>query len=71
MFDVRFNHITAERQKELGDNMPVLWHEDVMMFAVWDNSTSGHFMGYAYFDFYPREGKYTHAGHYSLQPVSI
>lgn len=47
------------------------WHEDVTMFSAWDVDAgpSPAFLGYAYFDFYPREGKFTHAGHYTLQKV--
>lgn len=71
IFATRFQLITTEDQGELiGSGQvpegPLVWHEDVMMFSVWDGDTE-EFMGYAYFDFYPREGKYTHVGHYSLQ----
>lgn len=71
IFATRFELVTPEDQSELigSDqipNGPLVWHEDVMMFSVWDGDTE-EFMGYAYFDFYPREGKYTHVGHYSLQ----
>lgn len=71
IFATRFQLITPEDQGELiGSGQipkgPLVWHEDVMMFSVWDGDTE-EFMGYAYFDFYPREGKYTHVGHYSLQ----
>lgn len=66
MFATRFEIIMPEQQRELGDNRPLIWHEDVLMFAVFDSEAEC-FMGYAYFDFYPREGKYTHVGHYSLQ----
>ncbi len=70
LFATRFELITQENQYELGNGKPLIWHEDVLMFGVF-NSESEDFMGYAYFDFYPREGKYTHVGHYSLQPVSF
>ncbi|KUI61051.1 Saccharolysin [Cytospora mali] len=66
MFATRFELITPEQQRDLGNNRPLIWHEDVLMFAVFDSDTEC-FMGYAYFDFHPREGKYTHVGHYSLQ----
>lgn len=69
MFATRFEIITPEQQRNLGNNKPLIWNDDVLMFAVFDSDTED-FMGYAYFDFYPREGKYTHVGHYSLQPVS-
>lgn len=68
IFATHFEIITPEQQRDLGDNRSLIWHDDVLIFAVVDSDTEG-FMGYAYFDFYPREGKYTHVGHYSLQPV--
>lgn len=71
MFATRFELVTPEDQSKLigSDQVPMgplVWHEDVVMFSVWDGDTE-EFMGYAYFDFYPRQGKYTHVGHYSLQ----
>lgn len=36
-----------------------VWHEDVMLFALWETETSdGGFSGYLYVDPYPRPGKY-------------
>lgn len=47
------------------------WHEDVMSFALWDaESEGGEFVGYLFIDPYPRDGKYSHVGHFGLQPVS-
>lgn len=67
MFATRFKLVTPEDQRSANvPKGPLVWHEDVMMFSVWDGDTQ-EFMGYAYFDFFPREGKYTHVGHYSLQ----
>ncbi|KAK1752826.1 hypothetical protein QBC47DRAFT_430873 [Echria macrotheca] len=49
---------------------PLVWHEDVQMYAVWDvlDNSAGvdEFLGYAYFDLFPREGKYGHRGCYAL-----
>ena len=70
LFATRFELITPENQRDLGNGKPLIWHGDVLMFGVF-NSDSEDFMGYAYFDFYSREGKYTHVGHYSLHPVSL
>lgn len=40
----------------------ITWHEDVIMFSVWDDqSESGEFVGYLYLDMHPRNGKYGHA----------
>ncbi|KAK3356825.1 hypothetical protein B0T25DRAFT_140077 [Lasiosphaeria hispida] len=72
LFDTRFERITAEQQEELakgaGHAGPFVWHEDVMMYAVWDMRDHPHsFVGYAYFDLFPREGKYGHRGNYTIQ----
>ncbi|KAK0732007.1 hypothetical protein B0H67DRAFT_474268 [Lasiosphaeris hirsuta] len=72
LFDTRFERITTEQQEELakgrGHGSPFVWHEDVMMYAVWDMRDSPHsFVGYAYFDLFPREGKYGHRGNYTIQ----
>jgi metallopeptidase MepB len=48
-----------------GKGGDIVWHEDVIMFSVWDaegssaaNATDDGFMGYLYFDLHPRQGKY-------------
>jgi len=65
-----FVQITKEQQEKLGQEQPLTWHEDVQMYSVWNtDGVDQQFLGYAYFDFYPREGKYTHSGSYSLQQV--
>ncbi|KAF2724833.1 zincin [Polychaeton citri CBS 116435] len=44
------------------------WHEDVRMFSAWlVDDEEPRFLAYAYLDLFPREGKYTHNGHYALQ----
>jgi metallopeptidase MepB len=70
IFGTRFERITAEQQRELGGGRPLVWQEDVQMYAVWDAGKSDAFMGYAYLDLYPRDGKYTHGGVYRTQWVS-
>ncbi|KAL6824677.1 hypothetical protein J3E69DRAFT_356305 [Trichoderma sp. SZMC 28015] len=67
IFDTRFELITPEQQSALGDGKPLVWHKDVSMYAVWDTRKLGEFLGYAYFDFFPREGKYGHGGSYATQ----
>ncbi len=61
----------AITQKLLGleyrpvENLSV-WHPDVTMYAVYDTK-SGKKLGYFYLDLYPREGKYSHAAHFSIR----
>ena len=46
------------------------WHEDVMMFRVWDTKTTDiAFLGYLYYDVYKREGKTNKTVCYSLAKV--
>lgn len=72
-FDVEFIRISSQEQQQAGCGGPLVWHDDVLMYAVWDKReevTGDRFMGYAYLDLHPRQGKYTHSGHYPLRPVS-
>lgn len=47
----------------------IAWHEDVVLFSVWDDSSEGDgFVGYLYLDLHPRPGKYGHAANFNLQP---
>ncbi|KAK0648238.1 MepB protein [Cercophora newfieldiana] len=67
LFGTQFERITPNQQAETGK--PLVWHEDVRMYAVWDadaNDADARFLGYAYFDLFPREGKYGHRGCYAL-----
>ncbi|KAK4442706.1 hypothetical protein QBC34DRAFT_338256 [Podospora aff. communis PSN243] len=64
LFGTYFEHISPDRQAEMGN--PLIWHEDVRMFAMWDSDADGAFLGYAYFDLFPREGKYGHRGCYAI-----
>lgn len=60
-----------ERQKvsPTGKAEDIAWHEDVIIFSVWDDASEGNgFVGYLYLDLHPRQGKYGHAANFSLQP---
>ncbi|CAI0653540.1 unnamed protein product, partial [Colletotrichum noveboracense] len=47
----------------------IAWHEDVIIFSVWDDASEGDgFVGYLYLDLHPRQGKYGHAANFNLQP---
>ncbi|KAL6817559.1 hypothetical protein V8C40DRAFT_281751 [Trichoderma camerunense] len=67
IFDTRFELITPEQQSVLGDGKPLVWRSDVSMYPVWDTRKPDEFLGYAYFDFFPREGKYGHGGSYATE----
>lgn len=70
LFDTRFDKIDSSVQAKL-TNKPLIMHEDVLVYAVWDTRGPGEFLGYAYLDLFPRPGKYGHFGCYNLQPVSL
>jgi len=54
---------------ETGKAEDITWHEDTIIFSVWDDEgEGGGFVGYLYLDLHPREGKYGHAANFNLQP---
>lgn len=65
LFILVYQHVLNLRFVEA--QMPPVWHPDVRMFEVRDR-TSNDMVGYFYLDLYPREGKYTHAACFGLQP---
>jgi metallopeptidase MepB len=74
LFCIRFESITTEEDKKHVASPSGLesltWHEDVMMFRVWDTKNSASaFLGYLYYDVYKREGKANKTICYSLQKV--
>jgi metallopeptidase MepB len=52
-----------------GRAVDIVWHEDVLLFSVWNDDTSPDaFVGYLYLDLHPRPGKYGHAAQWGLRP---
>lgn len=52
-----------------GKGEDISWHEDVIVFSVWDDDgEGGEFVGYLYLDLHPRTGKYSHAANFNLSP---
>lgn len=72
LFGFAFVELGPEERKRLsptGKAEDVAWHEDVILFSVWDDSSEGDgFVGYLYLDLHPRQGKYGHAANFNLQP---
>lgn len=68
LFGAQFRRVDTRRPD--GTDDALVWHEDVQMYAVWNVDDPEEFLGYAYLDFFPRDGKNSHAGTYALQYVS-
>ena len=68
----KFIELNAEDRASIsptGKGEDIIWHEDVIMFSVWDDETEEDgFSGYLYLDLHPRVGKYSHAAKFTLQP---
>lgn len=62
LFGLRYEDITAEAEAA-----GLLWHEDVHLYRVRDRET-GEELGRFFTDLHPREGKYTHAAQFPLEP---
>lgn len=72
LFGLVFVELTPEDRRRIsptGKAEDIAWHEDVIIFSVWDDAGEGDgFVGYLYLDLHPRPGKYGHAANFSLQP---
>lgn len=72
LFGLVFVELTPEDRKRIsptGKAEDISWHEEVIIFSVWDDAGEGDgFVGYLYLDLHPRPGKYGHAANFSLQP---
>ncbi|EOO01216.1 putative metallopeptidase protein [Phaeoacremonium minimum UCRPA7] len=72
LFGFVFNELSPEDRAKIsptGKAEDIAWHEDVIIFSVWDNADEGDgFVGYLYLDLHPRPGKYGHAANFNLQP---
>ncbi|KAI1208426.1 Metalloprotease [Annulohypoxylon truncatum] len=72
LFGLVFVELDASERKRLsptGKAEDIAWHEDVIVFSVWDDCSEGDgFVGYLYLDLHPRQGKYGHAANFNLQP---
>lgn len=75
LFGLVFVELGQEERARLsptGKAEDISWHEDVIIFAVWDDSSEGDgFVGYLYLDLHPRPGKYGHAANFGLSPGFI
>ncbi|CAI4214917.1 unnamed protein product [Parascedosporium putredinis] len=67
-----FVELGAEERAQIsptGKAEDIVWHEDVILFSVWDDAGEGDgFVGYLYLDLHPRQGKYGHAANFNMQP---
>ncbi|KAL6900472.1 peptidase family M3 [Trichoderma evansii] len=56
---VELSEEDGARLSPTGKASDLTWHEDVMLYSVWDDpGEGGRFRGYLYLDLYHREGKY-------------
>ncbi|CAK7220130.1 metalloendopeptidase [Sporothrix curviconia] len=72
LFGFVFVELGPEERKSIsptGRAEDIVWHEDVIVFSVWDDKSEGEgFVGYLYLDLHPRQGKYGHAANFNMQP---
>jgi len=72
LFGLVFVKLDAKERGRIsptGKAEDIAWHEDVIIYSVWDDASEGDgFVGYLYLDLHPRQGKYGHAANFNLQP---
>ncbi|KAM7197285.1 hypothetical protein V8F33_005713 [Rhypophila sp. PSN 637] len=72
IFGLVFVQLSPEDRSRIsptGKAEDIAWHEDVIIFSVWNDESGGDgFVGYLYLDLHPRQGKYGHAANFNLQP---
>ncbi|KAM4060343.1 peptidase family M3 domain-containing protein [Hirsutella rhossiliensis] len=60
------------RLSPTGKAEDIAWHEDVIIYTVWDDKAAGSgFCGYLYLDLHPRDNKYSHNANFNLEPGYI
>lgn len=65
LFGLKFVHLPTG-----SSSLITVWHPEVRVYAVWNDESEGNgFLGYLFLDVFPRDHKYSHVGHYKLQPV--
>lgn len=72
IFGFVFVELKPEERARLsptGKAEDIVWHEDVLIYSVWDDEASGgNFCGYLYLDLHPRDNKYGHNANFNLEP---
>lgn len=72
-----FEEVLGLKFKQVTDafGKGLVWHEDVTLWEVWNSEAAlekfpedSKFVGHFYLDLFPRDGKYTHAACWDLQP---
>ncbi|KAH8736060.1 hypothetical protein BGZ61DRAFT_527057 [Ilyonectria robusta] len=79
IFEEIFGFVFVELKEEerarlspTGKAEDIVWHEDVLVYSVWDDEASGAgFCGYLYLDLHPRDNKYGHNANFNLEPGYI
>ncbi|KAH0491613.1 hypothetical protein TgHK011_003038 [Trichoderma gracile] len=57
------------RLSPTGKAEDISWHEDVIIYSVWDEpAKGGEFCGYLYLDLFPRDNKYGHYANFGIEP---
>ncbi|KAG6004055.1 hypothetical protein E4U21_001451 [Claviceps maximensis] len=75
IFEKIFGFVFVELSKEdrsrlspTGKSEDIAWHEDVIIYSVWDDESAGSgFVGYLYLDLHPRDNKYSHNANFNIE----